>query len=105
MSVLGLLLTFFSFVFSKLDRRTRNLINHAEAALTFLDDQHNLNDIDGQPHPLRLFSRDNELTRSANLWPLLTGHFSYSRCFRWVFNAFAVTGIVTAGACLIAFPV
>lgn len=105
MAVLGLLLVFFSFVFSKLDLRTRNLINHAETALRFLDDQRDLSDVEGQPHPLKLFSRDDHLTRSAKLWPLLIGHFSYSRCFRWVFTVFAITGVVTAAACLIAFPV
>ena len=105
MSALGFLLAFFSFVFSKLDRRTRDLINHAEDALKFLDSHHDLKDVEGRPHPLKLFSRDDELTRSLKLWPLFTGHFSYSRCFKWVFNVFAITGIVAAIACIYVFPI
>lgn len=104
LAVLGVLLTFFSFLFAKLDRRTRDMIKHAEEALKFLDSKHDLPDQDGRAHPLKLFNRDDEHTREAAQWPLVDGHFSYSRCFRWVFNVFGVTGLAAAIASLLVFP-
>lgn len=104
LAILGFLLTFFSFLFSKLDRRTRDMIKHAEDALKFLDSKHNLPDQDGRAHPLKLFNRDDEHTKQVVLWPLVDGYFSYSRCFRWVFNVFGSIGVVAALVSLLAFP-
>ena len=93
MASLGALLVFFSFVFWKMDVRTRQLVKNGESALKFLDAQHGLEDQEGVPHPLRLFSREEALSRSLTPWPLAVGHFSYARCFRWVFAMFALVGL------------
>jgi hypothetical protein len=98
MSVFGLLLVFFSFVFWKMDARTRQLVKNGENALKFLDDQHGLEDRDGLPHPLRLFSREAEMSRRLAVFPVLSGHFTYARCFRWVFAMFAIVGAASAVA-------
>ena len=103
MGVLGLLLAFLSLVFAKLDARTRKMVKNAEGALSFLDAHHGLLDVEGAPHPLRVFDRDNHYTKNAKLWPLTTGHFSYERCFRWVFVVFGIVGILTALACFVYF--
>lgn len=95
-SLLGFLLSFLSFVFWKLDCRTRNLIKNAEEALKALDAQHGLPRQGTVPHPLELFARDAHVSDSKPKWPLTTGHFSYSRCFEWVFIAFGIGGLVSA---------
>ena len=103
MAAFGLLLVFFSFVFWKLDDRTRQLVKNGENALKFLDAQHQLQDQDGLPHALRLFSRETSASEKLSTYPLLSGHFSYARCFRWVFGMFSVVGIGLAVAS-IAWP-
>ena len=84
--LVGFALTFFSFIFWKLELRTRTLVKNAEEALRYLDEQHGFPDIEGVPHPLRMFSRDDYFTSRAPKWPIATGHFSYSRSFKWVFR-------------------
>jgi hypothetical protein len=96
MSVFGLLLIFFSFVFWKMDTRTRQLVKNAENALKHLDAHHGLPDQDELPHALRLFAREEELSRVLPLLPLFSGHFSYARCFRWVFGMFSLVGLVVS---------
>ncbi len=100
MSVFGVLLIFFSFVFWKLANRTRSLIKYGEAALEFLDAQHNLSDDGSLPHVLRLFSREKAVSKNLTLFPLMSGHFTYARCFKWVFLMFAAVGAGTVVACL-----
>ncbi len=100
MAVFGLLLLFFSFIFWKLDNRTKQLVKSGEAALEFLDAQYALPDQDGVPHVLRLFTREKMLTAKHPLFPLSTGHFSYSRCFTWVFFMFSFLGAITTIVCL-----
>ena len=104
LSLLGFLVTFLSIVFSKMDRRTRMLVKNAEAALKYLDDQHHLPDMEGKPHVLRLFTRDDAITQTASRWPLVDGHFSYSRVFRWVFVVFGLTGSAVGLICLFFLP-
>jgi hypothetical protein len=101
MALFGFLLVFFSFVFWKLDNRTRQLVKNGEAALRFLDAQHDLPDQDGVPHPLRLFDREQALSAKLPLFPLLYAHFTYARCFRWVFLMFSVVGLGASLACLV----
>jgi len=96
LSLLGFLLSFLSFVFWKLDCRTRNLIKNAEEALKALDAQHGLPRQGTVPHSLELFARDAHVSDSKPKWPLTTGHFSYSRCFEWVFIAFGIGGLLSA---------
>lgn len=103
-SVLGFLWGFLSFVFWKMDQRIRQLVKNAEAALKFLDDQYRLPNMDGAPHLLRLFSRDDFITGAAPRWPLIYGYFSYSRVFEWVFFIFGVVGAAGGLICLILLP-
>lgn len=102
MSAFGFLLLFFSFVFWKLDDRTRQLVKTGEAALKYLDAQHNLKDCDGLPNPLCLFGREEAMTARLTLFPLVSGHFSYARCFRWVFGMFSIVGLGMAIASIAA---
>jgi hypothetical protein len=51
-------LSFFSFIFWKLESRTRALVKNGEDALKHLDELHAFPDIAGAPHPLRMFTRD-----------------------------------------------
>ena len=52
LTLLSFLVSFFSFVFWKLEVRTRKLIKTAEDAIKYLDDCYEVPDIDGQPSPL-----------------------------------------------------
>lgn len=93
-SVFGIFLIFFSFVFWKMDNRTKGLLKTAESALKYAESECRLQDIDGRPHPLTLFTREEFDTSLLPLYPLSSGHFSYARCFRWIFSMFALAGIV-----------
>jgi hypothetical protein len=95
---------FFSFVFWKLDNRTRGLIKHGEEALEFLDAQHGLEHPDGR-HPLAIFAREKHLSAKFPLYPVTSAHFTYARCFRWVFAMFSLIGLCTIGVCLVFAPV
>lgn len=105
MAIFGIFLVFFSFVFWKLDNRTRGLIKHGEEALEFLDAQHGLPQIDGAPHPLQLFTREKHLSAKLPLYSLTSAHFTYARCFRWVFALFSLVGLATIGVCVVVAPV
>jgi hypothetical protein len=105
-SVVGLLLMLLSFIFWKLDNRTRQLICNAENALKHLDSELAPSlDGDHSLHPLQLFARDDEQVKGLLLYPLMSGHFTYSRCFRWMFCCFSLIGLAVAIYCLAAFPV
>jgi hypothetical protein len=103
MAAFGFLLVFFSFVFWKFDQRTRHLIKHAEAALAFLDQQHELADQNGLPHPLKLFAHEAAVTSRLELFPLANAHFSYARCLRWIFSMFALIGLSFSFICIAFF--
>ena len=94
---LASLLSLFSFLFWKLDLRTRTLVKNAEEAIKLLDSRHNLSDIDGDPNPLMLFQRDDFILqgRSKNS-PPISRRYSYSRCFEWVFRIVGGTGLIVA---------
>jgi hypothetical protein len=82
----------FSFVFWKLDDRTRDLVRVAEDALKELDARWNLSrHSDGGPNPLALFEREEFVTsqRPANT-PLATLKLSYRRSFNLVFLSFGI---------------
>ena len=91
--LLGFLASFFSFVFWKLEVRTRVLVKNAEDAIIHLDHLHNLPDVNGQPNPLKLFTRDDFRTQGSNrrckLW-----YFSYHKCFLLVFAVVGLLGAV-----------
>ncbi len=87
--ILCFLMSFFSFVFWKLEKRTSILVKNAEDAIKYLDSSVDLPDIDGQPNPLKLFTRDDFRTQNRKKHFGIS-HFSYHKCFAWVF-------IVTGG--------
>jgi hypothetical protein len=86
--ILGTLLIFLSALFYMLDCRGRTLVKNAEVGLKFLDDKHDLSDIDDIPHPLRIFTRDDFLKNKF---------CTYSNCFLLIFSAFAVIGMFIIG--------
>jgi len=100
-AILGILLTFVSFIFWRLDQRTKQLVKNAEEALKLLDAQYDLPDINGAPHPLRIMSRDDYMTTHLKTGWLWNGHFSYSRCFHWIFITFSLTGVGASLASLL----
>ena len=101
LSTIWFFISFLSFVFWKLECRTKELVKNGEEALKYLDRLHQLGDINGAPHCLRIFDRDEFITRGRKKFPLFTGHFSYSRCFNFVFASFGIGGLVCGMTCLL----
>jgi hypothetical protein len=94
--LLGIVLILLSITFWKLDKRNRELIKNAEAALKFFESCSELEDAGGEPHPAKLFSREERVTASkrANLsFFTLRRHFTYADCFRLVFLIFGLCGL------------
>ena len=89
--LLGFLACFFSFGFWKLEVRTRILVKNAEDAIKHLDDSHDIPDVDGQPNPLKLFTRDDFRIQKSN-WYCAIWYFSYHKCFSVVFTVVAILG-------------
>jgi hypothetical protein len=97
---LGLLLSFFSFIFWVLDRRNGQLIKNAEAALRFFEERDGpANADDGETHVAKIFSRDEyavsrgRRNKSILFWK---NHYSYSDCFTLVFFSFGLVGLIGA---------
>lgn len=98
-SPLAFLMTFLSFVFWKLDQRCRQLIQHAETALKFIEDKAYLPESDIAPHPLKLVTGEEEITNGLKRFPagtlnIFSAHFSYQTCFEWVFFVLGVGGAI-----------
>ena len=91
--LLGFLASFFSFVFWKLEVRTRNLVKNAEDAIKHLDESSEVPDLDGEPSPLKLFTRD-DFRAKRTKQRSIPSHFSYHRCFVWVFAVIGFLGTV-----------
>ena len=89
--LLGFLASFFSFVFWKLEMRTRALVKNAEDAIKYLDGSYDLPDVDGQPSPLKLFTRDDFHSQRIN-WHCALWSFSYHKCFALVFAVIGILG-------------
>lgn len=101
LGAVGSAIALMSYVFWKLDCRTRLLIKNAEGALKFLDRFHALPPMDGAPHPLDLFSRDDALRRQrVGLLRLVAGDLSYSNCFNLVYAIFGCGGVFFVGVAL-----
>lgn len=90
--VLGGLLSFTSFIFHKLDRRTQFLIKHSECALQRLE--RDLLDDDR----LQLFAFEERSTIDAQrerhgvrFW---NRHLTYGQCLRWLFWLFGLIGLI-----------
>lgn len=92
-SVLGLLITLFSFVFWKIDQRTRDLIKNSEISLLSVENY--LRKSANFPIGSLPFELDNQLNGSMKALPLLPGRLSYSKCFGTVFLVSALAGIGT----------
>ena len=105
MAALGILLIFISFVFAKLDARAKRLVKNGEDALKHLDELQQLPDVDDLPHPLRMFSRDDAVVAKLKPTYPFFGHFSYSRCFQYVFVAFGLLGLISAVLSWCLFPI
>ena len=99
--LLGLLALFFSFVFWKLDVRTSILVKNAEDAIKHLDESIDLPNIDGEPNPLKLFTRDD--FRNSSPSRVHRFRFSYRRCFALVFVVIGCLGILGIMYCAIQF--
>lgn len=93
-AVLGALLAIVSFVFWRLDERTRVLIERSERALEKLEEVFLGHDA-GSPRCLRLFQEermDTDNTKGA-----LT---TYSQCLKALFFTFGATGIIVGAYAL-----
>lgn len=88
--LLSFLACFFSFVFWKLEARTRVLVQNAEDAIKFLDESITLPHVDGEPNPLKLFTRDD--FRNAANGRTRWSPFSYHHCFALVFTVIGCLG-------------
>lgn len=102
--LLGFFLSFFSFTFWVLDRRNRQLIKNAEAALRFFEEQYvPANNPNDEPHVIKIFSKDeftvskSRRNKSILFWKK---HYSYSDCFKLVFLSFGSIGIIGSAASL-----
>jgi hypothetical protein len=97
--VLGLLLTFVSFIFYKLDRRNRDLVRHAERALRLLEARVPL--VSAKDAPLRIFTVEDAQTAQMKKirWPPWRIYLTYARCFLLVFLTFAVVGLICLAYC------
>jgi len=97
--ILGLLLSFLSFIFWKLDVRNRQMIKNAEDALKYLERQLNLKKNDSEPHILQIFCYEEyqikNSKQSKSFWPWRT-YYSYSACFNLVFIIVGFLGFVGA---------
>ena len=89
--LLSFLASFFSFVFWKLEVRTRILVKNAEDAIKYLEVSCDLPDVDGQPNPLKIFTRDDFRTQKST-WRTVPSHFSYHKCFVLVFAVMGILG-------------
>lgn len=97
--LLGLFLIFFSFIFWKLDQRNRELIKGAERTLIHFEDRSGLPDLDGKPHIAKRFTLENVVTkakRERRCWCFWRSEYSYYECFKMVFGAFAIVGLLGA---------
>ena len=93
--LLGFLASFFSFVFWKLEARTRTLVRNAEDAIKYLDESAELPFVDHEPNPLKLFTRDD--FRNAMNSDAIRSPFSYHKCFGMVFVLIACLGTLGIG--------
>ena len=91
LSLLGFLALFFSFVFWKLEDRTRILVRNAEDAIKYWESLCDVQDIDDQPSPLKMFIRDDFRIERRKGWSALW-YFSYHDCFVMVFVVIGILG-------------
>lgn len=93
----AVLLTILSFIFWRLDVRTKHLIWHAEEALKYWEDQQALPECNNCPHVAKVFRKEEHETRMRKRFGGVlpgTGYYSYSRCFNTIFVLFAFIGLL-----------
>jgi hypothetical protein len=95
--VVGLMMAFFSFIFWKLDYRTKGMIKVAEGALKLYERRRFGRAQDQELSHSTPFANDPQARGLVGLSPL--GTLSYSKCFGAVFIAFALVGLVIASVC------
>lgn len=96
---LGLVLSFLSFIYWKVDVRHKDLIKHSEKALEYLEKQFPLPEGERQPHVLQLFYSEAEREKSYRRFPKYfspKAYFSYSTSVNLVFGIFGLGGIIVA---------
>ena len=93
--ILGVFSVFVSFIFWKLDLRTKTLVKRGEEALKTLDNLHEIPHLDGEgPSPVKLFERDDFLVEKDAFSSPIMGHFSYSKCFNATFLFVGFLGLL-----------
>lgn len=88
---LALLLSFFSFIFWRLDLRNKQLIEHGEKALKHIENEYGIENELGNSHVLKIFNNEEIVTKKLKQD---TFFFTYSTCFHLVFLLFGIGGIV-----------
>ena len=93
---LGFALSLLCLLFWRLDQRNHVLVRNGEAAIKFLDSQHDLPTSEGVPHVLCIFEHDDFNRRGESRSLFRKGYFSYSQVIRYVYGLFACLGIFFA---------
>lgn len=96
-----LLLIFFSFIFWKLDQRTRMLINNGEDALKYLDSLALL-ELPEEAEILGVFARDDKKIETIRANPPCSGFFTYQKAFNYVFFVMSLVGVIGCLSCVMA---
>ena len=91
--ITGLLIVFVTFVFAKIERRCRLLVKNGEDAIKYFLELSDLPNVNGLPHPFKLFQRDDALVKKEPKGILGLRHFSYRRYFLWIFLSVAMIGV------------
>lgn len=97
--IFGFLISFFSFIFWKLDSRNRRLIWNTEEALKLLECNSCIEYKDGTFSPIQIFNYEAEQRKKVNInihWLSWKYHYSFSQCFNLVFFIMGVLGILAA---------
>ena len=92
---LGFLLIIFSFIFQKLDRRNRDLINGAEEALKYFEKETRLPKDGNLPHITKIFLREEILTKKKKgekSWFFWKNYLTYSDSFSVIYFGFGIIG-------------
>lgn len=87
--ILPYILSFISFIFWKLDLRTKGMIKIAENAIKIIDDQIVGNEDTDHPNELNIFRYDDYVTSKRCGFKM---NFSYSTCLNSIFLAMGLLG-------------
>jgi hypothetical protein len=96
---LGFLLSFLSFIYWKVDIRHKELIDHAEQALVYLEKKFPIPEGEKQPHILQLFHSEEERGKTYRRFPKYfspKAYFTYTASVKLVFGIFGLSGVIIA---------